>query len=817
MNALIGAIAGSKFFIVIDKNGNLKTITDIQDVKPGEVLLTKGEDPITSDTAIQAELVEEDGNRVPIAVQDEIDQIFEQLADGQDPTLLDEEFAPAAGLSEGSSATPMAVVVRDALEVMASTSFDTTGIESQGLSRTQSLQLLQQFINQAPTVTLSNFVDSLDENTPTDGTIRVADIDITDDQQGINELSLSGADANNFIIVELADGSYELHLKAGVTLDFESLSSMDVSVDVKDLTLSQNVLDTDSMTLNVNDLGEDPVISGKFDGGVKEDVYEDSQEVIQVTGTIIVADEDASESGFITQGVQEGVYGSFEFNSGTGIWKYTLNNESDIVQSLPEGDKKTETFIVQTLDGTERTITVVVTGTNDLPEVQGEFSGSVVEGDLEDISTVPGLISIGDVDSDNNPIFEATTIEGLYGELVLRGDGEWTYSLDQESVQSLKGPQGEQGSEGYLSAETLTDIITLTATDGTTQDITITIIGTNDGPVAVADTGQTDEDTTLVVDAVNGVLKNDTDVEQDSLTVSSVNGDNSKVGQTITLESGAALILNEDGSYSYDPNGAFESLGVDDKATDSFTYTANDGTEDSEPVTVTITINGTNDGPVAVADTGQTDEDTTLVVDAVNGVLKNDTDVEQDSLTVSSVNGDSSKVGQTITLESGAALILNEDGSYSYDPNGAFESLGVDDKATDSFTYTANDGTEDSEPVTVTITINGTNDGPVAVADTGQTDEDTTLVVDAVNGVLKNDTDVEQDSLTVSSVNGDSSKVGQTITLESGAALILNENGSYSYDPNGAFESLGVDDKATDSFTYTANDGTEDSEPVTVT
>ncbi|MFC1237793.1 Ig-like domain-containing protein, partial [Vibrio sp. F74] len=84
-------------------------------------------------------------------------------------------------------------------------------------------------------------------------------------------------------------------------------------------------------------------------------------------------------------------------------------------------------------------------------------------------------------------------------------------------------------------------------------------------------------------------------------------------------------------------------------------------------------------------------------------------------------------------------------------------------------------------------------------------------------GVLKNDTDVEQDSLTVSSVNGDSSKVGQTITLESGAALILNENGSYSYDPNGAFESLGVDDKATDSFTYTANDGTEDSEPVTVT
>ncbi|MFC1237484.1 tandem-95 repeat protein, partial [Vibrio sp. F74] len=49
------------------------------------------------------------------------------------------------------------------------------------------------------------------------------------------------------------------------------------------------------------------------------------------------------------------------------------------------------------------------------------------------------------------------------------------------------------------------------------------------------------------------------------------------------------------------------------------------------------------------------------------------------------------------------------------------ESLGVDDKATDSFTYTANDGTEDSEPVTVTITINGTNDGPVATDDFNNT------------------------------------------------------------------------------------------------
>ncbi|UGA56272.1 tandem-95 repeat protein [Vibrio sp. VB16] len=414
MNALIGAIAGSKFFIVIDKNGNLKTITDIQDVKPGEVLLTKGEDPMTSDTAIQAELVEEDGNRVPIAVQDEIDQIFEQLADGQDPTLLDEEFAPAAGLSEGSSTTPMAVVVRDAVEIMASTSFDTTGIESQGLSRTQSLQLLQQFINQAPTVTLSNFVDSLDENTPTDGTIRVADIDITDDQQGVNELSLSGADADNFIIVELADGSHELHLKAGVTLDFETLSSMDVSVDVKDLTLSQNVLDTDSMTLDINDLGEEPVISGAVSGGVIEDDYDDGEQGVSVVGTLSVVDPDAGESGFAAQEPIGGDYGLFTFDNETGQWTYVLNNEDANVQGLEAEQQVTETFTVTTLDGTSQTVTVVVTGTSDTPTAE-EFAVGADESFTFDQHT-------SDAEDDFNGVETSVVIEEgnlpKYGQLV---------------------------------------------------------------------------------------------------------------------------------------------------------------------------------------------------------------------------------------------------------------------------------------------------------------------------------------------------------------------------------------------------------------
>ena len=181
-------------------------------------------------------------------------------------------------------------------------------------------------------------------------------------------------------------------------------------------------------------------------------------------------------------------------------------------------------------------------------------------------------------------------------------------------------------------------------------DVALTVAGVNDAPVANDDTDTTDEDTALVGTAP-GVLGNDTDAEGDPLTVSEVNGQSADVGTEITLASGALLTLNADGSYTYDPNGQFESLDDTESDTDSFTYTASDGTAGSNGATVTITITGVNDAPVANDDTDTTDEDTALVGTAP-GVLGNDTDAEGDPLTVSEVNGQSADVGTEITLAS---------------------------------------------------------------------------------------------------------------------------------------------------------------------
>ena len=94
-------------------------------------------------------------------------------------------------------------------------------------------------------------------------------------------------------------------------------------------------------------------------------------------------------------------------------------------------------------------------------------------------------------------------------------------------------------------------------------------------------------------------------------------------------------------------------------------------------------------------------------------MLSNDTDVEGDSLTVVKVNGLAANVGTAVTLASGAKVTLNGDGSFTYDPNGAFESLDTGETDTDSFTYRASDGDLESNAATVTITINGVNDAPV--------------------------------------------------------------------------------------------------------
>ena len=361
------------------------------------------------------------------------------------------------------------------------------------------------------------------------------------------------------------------------------------------------------------------------------------------------------------------------------------------------------------------------------------------------VNTTTGVLA-NDTDGDNDTLTAAIATQPSHGTLTLNANGSFTYVPNT-------------GFHG-------TDSFTYRASDGALQSspatVTITVQATNSAPAAVNDTYAVNKNTTLTVNTATGVLANDTDADNNTLTA-----------VIATQPSHGTLTLNANGSFTYVPNTGFH-------GTDSFTYRASDGALQSSPATVTITVHENNSAPAAVNDSYSANKNTTLTVNTATGVLANDTDADSDTLTA-----------VIATQPSHGTLALHANGSFTYVPNTGFH-------GTDSFTYRASDGALQSNPATVTITVQGTNGAPAAVNDTYTANRNTTLTVNTTTGVLANDTDADNDTLTAA-----------IATHPTHGTLTLNPNGSFTYVPNAGF--LG-----TDSFTYRASDGALQSSPATV-
>ncbi|MGF1457071.1 MAG: Ig-like domain-containing protein [Alphaproteobacteria bacterium] len=337
-------------------------------------------------------------------------------------------------------------------------------------------------------------------------------------------------------------------------------------------------------------------------------------------------------------------------------------------------------------------------------------------------------------------------------------------------------------------------------------DVSVTVTGENDAPVAADDTAETDEDTGVTV----AVLDNDADVDDQPLAVTRINDTAIAVGAAVTLGSGAVVASNDDGTLTYDPTGAFQALRDGETVVEVFTYTVDDGDGGTDTADVSVTVFGINDAPVAGTDEAGTDEDTAVTVD----ILANDTDAEGDDLTVTQIDGQAVDVGDTVTLASGGRATLQAAGMLVYDPADAFQSLNAEDQAADEIHYVVRDQDGAGTEGTVRITVDGLNDAPVAAADTFATNEDTGLFLDA----LANDTDVDDDALAITAVNGMAIQMGEALDLPSGATVTLNPDGRLLYDPDDGFQALTDGETGTEAFTYTVSDpkGATDSAEITI-
>jgi len=449
----------------------------------------------------------------------------------------------------------------------------------------------------------------------------------------------------------------------------------------------------------------DPVSAVEFTGTGIEDGP-------AVTGNVLTANNAANvDDEILTVTPDSGV------TANGGTW--TIDADGEFTYTPAENFNGTDSFSYTISDGTYSdtgTITITIAAVNDAP-VAGDDTVTT-----EEDTPYTGTLPISDADGD--PLTIEVGTEPEYGALTIHEDGTFTYT-----------PTTNYNGD---------DSFTYTVTDGkggtATGTITITITPVNDDPTAEDDTFTFDEDHQI----------------ESSVTVHDVDGDS----LTVTLDdppSNGTLDLNADGTFTYTPNPNYH-------GTDSFTYTVSDGKGGIATGTVTFNIQPVNDAPIAHNDNFTVPEEGTLQ----DSVIGNDIDVDDDSITVSLVDGPKN-----------GTLTLNPDGSFTYVPN-------VDFYGTDTFTYEASDGELTSNTALVTIVVTNVNDAPVANDDSFTVDEDTELTMD----VLANDVDADKDALTVVGV----------VSGPSSGTLTLNEDGTFTYTPDLNFN-------GTDTFTYEVSDG----------
>ncbi len=275
----------------------------------------------------------------------------------------------------------------------------------------------------------------------------------------------------------------------------------------------------------------------------------------------------------------------------------------------------------------------------------------------------------------------------------------------------------------------------------------------NQAPVAEDDFVTIDEDTESII----SVLDNDTDDGTEPLTITAT-----------TNPSNGTIVVNTDHTITFTPNPNFN-------GNDSFTYTISDSEGlESEPASVTITVNPVNDVPVGVLDAAVTDEDISVQID----VLANDSDIDGDDLMINDVGPPSN--GNAIIYEGGSVPEI------LYSPNANYNGL-------DQFTYTITDGSVVSNPITVEIEVTPVNDPPTVVGDKVFILEDNSIDI----AVLANDFDPEGDAFEIASI----SKPNNGSIVQNGD--IIN------YTPDQDFN-------GNDVFTYTTTDGFLESKPTKV-
>lgn len=157
----------------------------------------------------------------------------------------------------------------------------------------------------------------------------------------------------------------------------QSLPAGEVFTDTFSYTvrMANGALSQATTSVSITGENDEASIAGDNSGEVMED-----GDVMQASGTLTVTDVDRGENVFaaVEESALQGQYGSFTFDSSTGEWSYTLDNDSAVVQALNTGELVFDELTVSSVDGTAtETIRVNVLGQDEAPvQPEGETGDS---------------------------------------------------------------------------------------------------------------------------------------------------------------------------------------------------------------------------------------------------------------------------------------------------------------------------------------------------------------------------------------------------------------------------------------------------------
>ncbi len=464
--------------LVIDRNGNVAIINAGEAVPEGAIILDPNSNNLMpeQEPLPVAQLVDAEGNAQPIT--DDIEQILAALEEGADPTALGEEFATAAGGSTGSALSAAFTIERDGTETLASTRFDTSGFEAIGLSRTQSLSLLN--LLQAPAAPITP-IPPIDPEEPV-SPIVISSITGDNVAEGSNNtfsVSLSGTTtAETTIVLTLAGDT------AAKGVDFNGTSVIVVINGV-------------SQTVPVNE-------DGTFQVTVPTNTNSFSVQVSTIDDNIYEGDETFKLSGNGANGIVTGTATITDDGSNGGTDDrptVSITNAGEVA----EGDAATFTVSLSSAADTDVTVKVGTTlGTAEAADI-GSMTATYVDStgatqtltiDSDGNITIPAgvtdvtvsVATVDDAEYEGDETF-SVSVEGVEGATgtgtgtatIIDNDAAPTISISSKAVVSEEGLdlglKDEQGSPDTTNSAAASGIITIGDIDS--DAVTVTLSGPN--------------------------------------------------------------------------------------------------------------------------------------------------------------------------------------------------------------------------------------------------------------------------------------------------------------------------------------------------